>query len=109
VAGVLIQFEEFKGKWHLGIFETKPGALANDRVYYLIDLILSSERIAHLTMADPPTRFYPYGADIPPDYAMSEDYRHYDAPHPPMSLRREARGFVFNGNRRGLLLPVIGE
>jgi len=108
-AGVLFQFEQLKDKWHLGIYEVVPGALANDRTRYLKDIILSSKKIAHLPLGDPAVRIYPYGADIPPDYPVSATYRHYEAPPTPVQLRREAAGHVFNGKTRGLLMPEREE
>jgi hypothetical protein len=104
-AGVLFQFEQLKDKWHLGIYEVVPGALANDRTRYLRDMILSSKKIAHMPMGDPPARYYPFGADIPPDYPVSQAYRHYVAPPPPVLLRRDAAGHVFAGKTRGMLMP----
>jgi len=106
--GILFQFEQLEGKWHLGIYEAIPGAFENmDRVNYLKDIILTSKKTAHLPMGNPAVRIYPWGADIPPEYPIDKAYSHYNPPPPPTLLKREGNTWVFAGQRRELLMPEV--
>ena len=103
--GVMFQFDQYRGRWMLSMFEVTPGAGRTEKARYLRDIVLKSKKIKHLPMNNPPVYFYPFAADIPATYPPAAVYDYVAPRDPNVPLKQVGGEIVFAGRIRELLIP----